>query len=157
MRFLPAARIVVLDADRDHRAFICASLGELGLLQVLPAATLPEAREIAEKQPIDLCVVDPRGFEALARAEGKKVIANPFRQDAIPAVLLSADTSRAMVAAATEAGYRAIVGLPVVPRFLYRRIGSILQKTRRAGRSAVEEAQAGSNAPGFSESRRQRN
>src|ERR1700730_9885695 len=157
MRFLPAARIVVLDADRDHRAFICASLGELGLLQVLPAATLPEAREIAEKQPIDLCVVDPRGFEALARAEGKKVIANPFRQDAIPAVLLSADTSRAMIAAATEAGYRAVVGLPVVPRFLYRRIGSILQKTRRAGRSAVEEARAGSNAPGFSESRRQRN
>jgi two-component system, OmpR family, response regulator len=157
MRFLPAARIVVLDADRDHRAFICASLGELGLLQVLPAATLPEAREIAEKQPIDLCVVDPRGFGALARAEGKKVIANPFRHDAIPAVLLSADTSRAMIVAATEAGYRVVVGLPVTSRLLYRRIGSILQKTRRAGRSAAEEARAGSNAPGFSESRRQRN
>ena len=98
MRFLPAARIVILDADRDHRAFICSSLGELGLLQVVPAATLPEAREIAEKQPIDLCVVDPRGFEALARAEGKKVIANPFRQNGISAVLLSADTSRAMIA-----------------------------------------------------------
>jgi DNA-binding response OmpR family regulator len=157
MRFLPAARIVVLDSDRDHRAFICNSLGELGLLHVLPAATLLEAREIADKQPADLCVVDPRGFEALARAEEKKFIANPFRQDGILAILFSADTSRAMTAVANDAGYRAVVELPVVPRLLYRRIGSLLQKTRRAGRFASEEARAGSNAPGFSESRRQRN
>jgi CheY-like chemotaxis protein len=157
MRFLPAARIVVLDANRDHRVFICASLAELGLLQVLPAATLLEAREIADKQPADLCVVDPRGFEALARAEGKKVIANPFRQNGIAAVLLSADASRAMIAAAAEAGYRAVVGLPVVPRLLYRRIGSILQKTRRSGRFASADTRTGSSAPGFSESRREQN
>src|SRR5229473_1683667 len=105
MRFLPAARIVVLDADRGHRAFICASLGELGLQQVVAAATLPEAREIADKQPADLCVVDPRGFEALARAEGKMVIANPFRQNGTAAILLNADTSRAMTAIATASGY----------------------------------------------------
>ena len=157
MRFLPAARIVILDADRDHRAFICNSLGELGLLQVLPAATLVEAREIADTQPADLCIVDPRGFEALARAEGKKIIANPFRQNGTSAILLSADTSRAMIAVAAEAGYRAIVGLPLVPRLLYRRIGSILQKTRRAGRFVSGEARADSSVPGFAESRRQRN
>ena len=157
MRFLPAARIVILDADRDHRAFICASLNDLGLLQVLPAATLPEAREIADKQPADLCVVDPRGFEALARAEGKKIIANPFRQDGTAAILLYIDISRAMTAVATEAGYRGVVALPVQPRLLYRRIGSILQKTRRAGRSASEEAGATATASDFSENRRQRN
>jgi DNA-binding response OmpR family regulator len=157
MRFLPAARIVVLDADRDHRAFLCASLGDLGLLQVLPAATLPEAREIADKQPADLCVVDPRGFEALARAEGKKIIANPFRHVGTAAILLNIDTSRAMTVVAAEAGYRAVVGLPVLPRLLYRRIGSILQKTRRAGRFASEETGAAASAPCFSEDRRQRN
>jgi len=157
MRFLPAARIIILDADRDHRAFICASLNDLGLLQVLPAATLPEAREIANKQPADLCVVDPCGFEALARAEGKKFIANPFRQDGTAAILLNIDTSHAMTAVAMEAGYRAVVALPVLPRLLYRRIGSILQKTRRAGRSASEEAGAAASVPGFSENRRQRN
>lgn len=156
MRFLPAARIVILDTDRDHRTFICAALGELGLLQVLPAATLPEAREIVDQQPIDLCIVDPRGFEALANAEEKKMIANPFRRDGTAAVLLSAETSRATIAAATEAGYCAVIGVPVVPRLLYRRIGSILQKARRAGRFASGEMRAGSNAPG-SERRRQRN
>jgi DNA-binding response OmpR family regulator len=156
MRFLPAARIVILAADRDHRAFICNSLGELGLLQVLPAATLPEAREIADQQPADLCIVDPRGFEALARTEGKKVISNPFRQDGTAAVLLSADTSRAMIVAAAEAGYRAVVGLPVAPRLLYRRIGSILQKARRSRRFASAAARATASAAGFSESRRDR-
>jgi hypothetical protein len=62
-----------------------------------------------------------------------------------------------MIAAANEAGYRAVVGLPVAPRLLYRRIGSLLQKTRRAGRFASEGTRTCSNAPGFSESRRQRN
>jgi hypothetical protein len=71
MRFLPAARIVILDADRDHRAFICNSLGELGLLQILPAATLPEAREIADKQPADLCV-------GARSRRGKKGDCQPF-------------------------------------------------------------------------------
>ncbi len=39
-----------------------------------------------------------------------------------------------MVQQAHAAGYRAIVALPVTPRLLYRRIGSILQKTRRTHR-----------------------
>jgi hypothetical protein len=62
-----------------------------------------------------------------------------------------------MIAAATEAGYSAVVGLPVVPRLLYRRLGSILQKARRSGRFASGEARAGPNTASFSESRRQRN
>ena len=157
MRFLPAARIVILDADDDDRAFVCVSLGELGLLHVFPAATCPEAREISGKQPADFCVVDPRGFEALARAEGRQFIANPFRQDGTSAILLSADTSRMTIAAAAEAGYHAVVGLPLVPRLLYRRIGSLLQKARRAGRFASAEAQLSASASLFSENRRQRN
>jgi hypothetical protein len=62
-----------------------------------------------------------------------------------------------MTAAATEAGYSAVVGLPVVPRLLYRRLGSILQKARRSGRFASGKARAGPNTASFSESRRQRN
>jgi DNA-binding response OmpR family regulator len=155
MRFLPAARIVVLDADHDHRAFICASLNALGMLRVLPAGTLPEAREIAAKELIGLCIVDPRGFEPLAQAEGKRVIANPLQRDGIPALLLCVETSRAMNAVALEAGYRAVVGLPVVPRLLYRRIGSTLQKTRRAGRSASQEARIAVHSHELSQDREQ--
>jgi hypothetical protein len=46
MRFLPAARIVMLDADSHHRATICKSLADLGLIQVLQAATPEEAQQL---------------------------------------------------------------------------------------------------------------
>lgn len=134
MRFLPAARIVILDADARHRNEICGALTELGLEQVLPAATLPDARGLAGECPVDLCVVDMRGFEALAREGGKRVLPNPYRDDGTPAILLADDTSRAMVHEAHAAGYRVVVGLPVMPRLLYRRIGSMLQKVRRSNR-----------------------
>jgi DNA-binding response OmpR family regulator len=134
MRFLPAARIVVLDADARHRAAVCDALGELGLVQVLPAATLPDAKALADERPVELCVVDTRGFEALAREQGRRVLPNPYLDCGTPAILLSDDTSRAMLHEAHAAGYRAIVALPVTPRLLYRRIGSMLQKVRRTNR-----------------------
>jgi DNA-binding NtrC family response regulator len=137
MRFLPAARIVVLDADARHRENLCAGLSELGLIQVLPAGTLPDAKAFANERPVDLVVVDMRGFDDLAKAQGKKVLPNPFIDDGTPGILLSSDTSRAMVQQAHAGGYRAVVALPVSPRLLYRRIGSILQKNRRSHRQGA--------------------
>ena len=134
MRFLPAARIVVLDADARHRDVICKGLGELGLLQILAAGTLPDVKAIAQERAADLIVVDARGFEDLAREQGKKVLSNPLIGDGTPGILLSGDTSRAMVHEAHNTGYRAVVALPVAPRLLYRRIGSILQRARRIHR-----------------------
>jgi DNA-binding response OmpR family regulator len=134
MRFLPAARIVVLDADARHREDICAGLSDLGLIQVLAAGTLPDAKAFAHERPIDLAVVDMRGFQDLAREQGKKILPNPFIAEGTPVILLASDTSRAMVHEAHAAGYRAVVSLPVSARLLYRRIGSILQKTRRSHR-----------------------
>lgn len=136
MRFLPAARIVVLDADARHRDVICKGLGELGLLQILAAGTLPDAKAFAHERTADLVIVDARGFEDLAREQGKKVLPNPLLADGTPGILLAADTSRATVHEAHNAGYRAVVALPVTPRLLYRRIGSILQRARRIHRQS---------------------
>jgi DNA-binding response OmpR family regulator len=136
MRFLPAARIVILDADARHRDAICKGLGELGLLQILAAGTLPDARAIAQERAADLVIVDGRGFEDLAREQGRKVLPNPLVGDGTPGILLSADISRAMVHEAHNAGYRAVVALPVSSRLLYRRIGSILQRARRIHRQS---------------------
>jgi DNA-binding response OmpR family regulator len=137
MRFLPAARIVVLDADARHRENICSGLSELGLIQVLAAGTLPDAKALARERPVDLAIVDTRGFQDLAREQGKKILPNPFIADGTPGILLASDTSRAMVQEAHAGGYRAIVALPVAPRLLYRRIGSILQKARRSHRQGA--------------------
>jgi DNA-binding response OmpR family regulator len=134
MRFLPAARIVMLDADARHRDAVCKGLGELGLLQVLAAGTLPDVKSMAVERAVDLIIVDGRGFEDLAREQGKRVLSNPLIGDGTPGILLSADTSRVMVHEAHNAGYRAVVELPFSPRLLYRRIGSILQRARRIHR-----------------------
>ncbi|HWJ99408.1 MAG TPA: hypothetical protein VNR41_01740 [Xanthobacteraceae bacterium] len=134
MRFLPAARIVMLDADARHRDAVCKGLGELGLLQVLAAGTLPDVKSMAVERAVDLIIVDGRGFEDLAREQGKRVLSNPLIGDGTPGILLSADTSRVMVHEAHNAGYRAVVALPFSPRLLYRRIGSILQRARRIHR-----------------------
>ena len=140
MRFLPAARIIILDADARHRDVVCKGLGELGLLQILAAGTLPDARAIANERAADLIIVDGRGFDDLAREQGKKVLPNPLLGDSTPGILLSADTSRVIVHEAHNAGYRAVVGLPVSPRLLYRRIGSILQRARRIHRQSGASA-----------------
>jgi DNA-binding NtrC family response regulator len=124
----------VLDADARHRENLCAGLSELGLVQVLPAGTLPDAKAFARERAVDLVVVDMRGFDDLAKEQGKKVLPNPFIGDGTPGILLSSDTSRAMVQQAHAGGYRAVVALPVSVRQLYRRIGSILQKPRRSHR-----------------------
>jgi two-component system, OmpR family, response regulator len=132
MRFLPNARIVVLDGDARRRGLICAELAELGLTQVLPAGSVKEARQLAAARPLDLCIVDPRALDHDSRS---KVFPNPFQAGDTPAILLAADTSAATLEASAAAGYRAVIGLPVAPRLLYRRIGSILQKARRTARS----------------------
>jgi hypothetical protein len=102
MRFLPNARIVVLDGDGRRRALICAELVELGLTQVVPAGSAKEAQQLAANQPFDLCVVDPR---ALGPDSRTKVFPNPFHGDGTLAVLLAADTSVAALEAAAAAGY----------------------------------------------------
>jgi hypothetical protein len=134
MRFLPSARIVVLSADPNHRTFICSALSELGLSQVLPAASLSEARGHGSDGPVDLCVVDPRGLVDGAADTRTKILPNPFEASGTPAILIAEDTVRATLETAASAGYHVVLGLPVVPRLLYRRIGSILQKARRTGR-----------------------
>ena len=132
MRFLPSARIVVFAADPDHLAFLCSALSALGLSRVLPAASLSDARRLESEGRVDLCVVDERGLAGTTANSQQHLVSNPFEASRTPAILIAEDTSVTRLQAATAAGYCAVLGVPVVPRLLYRRIGSILQKTRRA-------------------------
>jgi DNA-binding NtrC family response regulator len=128
MRALSSARIVVFDADPTHRNFLCVALAALGLKYVYPASSVEEARRAATAP--DLCVVDPRRLVPV----GPRIPRNPFDPARTPGILLAADPTHEMIKAAGASGYCAVVGVPVAPRLLYRRIGSILQKVRRAER-----------------------
>ena len=127
----------MLDANPSQRVFICSALAELGLSQVLPAANLSEARRLGSEGPVDLCIVDSRSLVDGSTGSQAKIAPNPFDAFGTPAILIAEDTMRATLEAAAAAGYRAVLGLPVVPRLLYRRIGSILQKVRRIGRQLL--------------------
>jgi DNA-binding response OmpR family regulator len=135
MRIFASARVAVLDTDADRRAALCKELSALGMLQMLPAATVEEARSLAKGAPVDLCIVDASGF---VRRDAELGIGgcppNPFDPARTPGILIAADATRQTVKAAMAAGYRIVIPAPVVPRIVYRRIGSILQKVRRAGR-----------------------
>jgi DNA-binding response OmpR family regulator len=128
MRGLSLARIVVVAADPAHRNFLCAALATLGLRRVTPASGLDEARRV-DASP-DLCVVDPRQLVSAT----PRIPNNPFDPARTPGILLASDPSHDTVKVAVASGYSAVVGVPVAPRLLYRRIGSILQKVRRAER-----------------------
>jgi DNA-binding response OmpR family regulator len=135
MRALSSARIVVLDADPEHRNFLCAGLIALGMQRVFPAATLEEARQAAVETTPDLCVVDPRRLASAAAAP--RLPRNPFDPARTPGILLATDTTRETIKTAGANGFSVVLGIPVVPRLLYRRIGSLLQRVRRAERRSA--------------------
>jgi DNA-binding response OmpR family regulator len=135
MRVLSSARVVVLDADPDHRKFLCSALATLGVTQVLPGGSVDDVRAI-DPAP-DICVVDARRLPS-----GQRVPRNPFDPARTPGILIVAETSGEMLKTAVASGFSAVLAAPVAPRLLYRRIGSVLQKARRAGRRAGLELTA---------------
>lgn len=120
MRIFSSARVAVIDADSDRRSALCAALAGFGMLQVLQAQSFDHAVELDREAPLDLCI---------ARAGG----ANPFDPARMPVILLSADFSGDLRRAAVD-GYRIVLPADASARIVYRRIGSVLQKIRRANR-----------------------
>jgi DNA-binding response OmpR family regulator len=139
MRALSSARVVVLDADPDHRNLLCSALEALGLTQVLPGGSFDEVRAV-DPAP-DVCVVDARRLPG-----DQRIPRNPFDPARTPGILIVAETSSETLKLAVANGFSAVIGTPVVPRLLYRRIGSVLQKARRVGRRGSVEMTARSVA-----------
>ena len=134
MRIFSSARIAVIDADPDHRAALCSAMAEFGMLQILSAASFEEARQRAGEAPIDLCVVNAPSFQRGGQNGGTPFPLYPFDPAETPAILIAAHPTRETVRVAAAHGYRFVMPAPAVPRLVYRRIGSILQKVRRAAR-----------------------
>jgi hypothetical protein len=140
MRALSSARVVVVDADPDHRNSLCSALAALGVTQVLPAGNVDEVRAL--DPPPHICVVNVRGLPG-----GQRVPRNPFDPARTSGILIVAEANGEILKTAVGSGYSAVLRAPVVPRLLYRRIGSVLQKARRVGRRGHLEMTARSVAP----------
>ncbi len=132
MKVLPTARILIIDADADRRQMTRLGLTALGVGAVTEVSSVAEARDL------------PRAFDVLVvqASSADEVPDHPFRDtgDAIPAVVVADGTAYALARVAGRGGYDAAVGMPLLPRLLYRRIGSVLQRARRGQRPAVGTA-----------------
>ncbi len=137
MKVLPTARILIIDSDSDRRETTRVGLTALGVGSVTELSNVSELEQGA------------RGYDVLVMQanDAEQVPENPFREaaDPIPAVLVVDGAPNLLARVASRAGYDAAVGMPLLPRLLYRRIGSVLQRARRLNKPAVS-ARAGSEA-----------
>jgi len=133
MKIMSSARVVVLHGDPHKRGLLCAELSALGMLALLPAGCPIEASKFGEAGPVDLCIVDAQSLTA--GASTGIIPSNPFDPARTPGILIAAAASRDTQKAAAALGYHAVLAAPVGSRLLYRRIGSLLQKARRASRA----------------------
>jgi signal transduction histidine kinase/ActR/RegA family two-component response regulator len=98
---LRGRRVLVLDDDAMVRGAYLNALGALGC-QVLAAASLDEALQLARREAPDAAVVDWRldgqanGFDAIARLR--------VERPALPAIMVTADTGATLQQAAQAAG-----------------------------------------------------
>lgn len=136
MKVLPIARILIIDADAERRQTTKLGLTALGVGTVTEAASSAEALEL------------PRQFDVVVVQAGSvdDIPPHPFRDtgDGIPAVMVADGSAHALARAAGRQGYEAAVGMPLLPRLLYRRIGSVLQRSRRGQRPGAPSVEAGS-------------
>ncbi len=129
MKVLPTARVLIIDSDSERRETTRVGLTALGVGSVTELSSVAELEEGA------------RGYDVLVMQadDAEQVPENPFREaaDPIPAVLVVDGAANTLARVAGRAGYDAAVGMPLLPRLLYRRIGSVLQRARRLAKPAA--------------------
>jgi DNA-binding NarL/FixJ family response regulator len=144
MRSLMAARLVLLDADQARRDQLSGALAELAAFEISGIATVADAAGVCTTASPDLIIVE--GPSLAANDEADEISPNPFATSGIPTILLLPNATNEQRRKATRAGYAIVLGTPVSPRLLYRRIAHVLQNARRAKRRVEAAAAARNNA-----------
>lgn len=144
MRSLMTAQLVLLDSDPVRREALAKTLAAFGAFEIVSIATVAEVATVAGASP-DIFVIE--GPSLAANDEAGTISTNPFSTSGIPTVLLLPGATNEQRRLAVRAGYTAVLGAPVPPRLLYRRIAHLLQNARRAKRRAQQSAQESRKAP----------
>ncbi|MBB6306356.1 response regulator transcription factor [Xanthobacter tagetidis] len=130
MKVLPTARILLVDSDAERRQATRQALTAFGVGAVVEASSFEEIQPPAGTGMIDVLVVQVD--------DADKVPENPFRDGgSVPAILILEVAATMVARSAGRAGYDAGLAAPLQPRLLYRRIGSVLQRARRAARPSL--------------------
>ena len=133
------ARVVVVAGAEAGRPLV-NTLTRMGLAGVRLVANPDQARQLCTTKNADAClVVLPRAVPDEAPPWMAETGA-PGREAGIPSLLLAQVVTPYVTKSARRAGYVASVPADVSSRLLYRWMGALLQKQRRAHDSANEQA-----------------
>jgi len=133
------ARVVVVAGAESGRPLV-STLTRMGLAGVRLVADPEQARRLCTARGADAClVVLPRPVPDEALPWTAETGA-PGREAGIPSLLLAQVVTPYVIKSARRAGYVAAVPTEVSSRLLYRWMGALLQKQRRARDSVNERA-----------------
>jgi hypothetical protein len=133
------ARVVVVAGAETGRPLV-QTLTRMGLASVCLVANPDQARQLCTTKNADAClVVLPRSVPDEAPQWTAETGA-PGREAGIPSLLLAQVVTPYVSKSARRAGFVASVPADVSSRLLYRWMGALLQKQRRADDSANERA-----------------
>lgn len=133
------ARVIVVAGGEAGRPLV-HTLTRMGLAGVHLVADTDQARQVCTAKGADAClVVLPRAVPDEAPQWTAETGA-PGREAGIPSLLLAQVVTPYVTKSARRAGYVASVPADVSARLLYRWMGALLQKQRRARDSVSERA-----------------
>lgn len=133
MKVLPTARILLVDSHVERRQATRQALTAFGVGTVVEASSFEDVQPPVGAGVVDVLVVQVD--------DADHVPENPYRDGgSVPAILVVEVAAPMVARSAGRAGYDAGVGAPLQPRLLYRRIGSVLQRARRAARPSLSVA-----------------
>lgn len=131
------ARVVVLRLDGVDPAAAADNLKSLGMIHAVGLTDPQELSAHIEAGRVDVVVlVGAPVPDALAMTTGG--VSRPpgsALKVGIPCLLLVPVFSRAVARAAMAMGYAATMSVDAAPRLVYRRVGALMQRVRRNGRT----------------------
>jgi two-component system, chemotaxis family, chemotaxis protein CheY len=130
LRLSSFTRVLVVDDNDFMRKLVAKMLLSFGIRSVIEAGDGAEALRIASEISIDVIVTDYRmpgldGFEFC-----RTVRRRPTPRRAVPILLMSGHTERALVERARDAGFDEVLAKPLAPRTLHQKVLTSLSRPR---------------------------
>jgi two-component system OmpR family response regulator len=120
----PTHRLLVVDDDNDIRTLLAEQLGRAGY-QVFTAADGVQMRQLLEREPVDLIVLDLN----LPREDGLTLCRDLRARSATPVIMLTARAEPIDRVLGLEMGADDYLAKPFEPRELLARIRNVLRRT----------------------------
>lgn len=118
-------RLLVVDDDHDIRTLLAEQLGRAGY-RVATAADGVQMRQVLEREPIDLIVLDLN----LPREDGLTLCRDLRAQSSLPVIMLTARSEPIDRVLGLEMGADDYLAKPFEPRELLARIRNVLRRTQ---------------------------